>query len=186
MIRSFKGEVWKDMHKATWRSNEIFKVSSHGRVVRFKYDENGELLTPYVLGGYEVFSVMRKTGKSQLLYVHRCVADCFIDNPEEKPYVIHLDFDKSNNHVENLQYVTRKELTAHNLNNPAVIESKERTKNNPRYSKLTPGRVRLIKRKIFDPNRKTRMRMIAKQFGISGMQLYRIKSGENWGHITDY
>ena len=109
-----------------------------------------------------------------------------IDNPEEKPYVIHLDFDKSNNHVENLQYVTRKELTAHNLNNPAVIESKERTKNNPRYSKLTPGRVRLIKRKIFDPNRKTRMRMIAKQFGISEMQLYRIKSGENWGHITDY
>jgi hypothetical protein len=34
-----------------------------------------------------------------------------------------------------------------------------------------------------DPNRKTRLKLIAKQFGISEMQLYRIKSGENWGHI---
>ena len=41
----------------------------------------------------------------------------------------------------------------------------------------------MIKKKIFDPNRRTRMRLIAKQFGISEMQLYRIKSGENWGSV---
>jgi hypothetical protein len=27
------------------------------------------------------------------------------------------------------------------------------------------------------------LKMLAKQFGISEMQLYRIKSGENWGHV---
>jgi hypothetical protein len=42
----------------------------------------------------------------------------------------------------------------------------------------------MIKRKLSDPKRKTRMKMIAKQFGISEMQLYRIKTGENWGHVT--
>jgi len=30
------------------------------------------------------------------------------------------------------------------------------------------------------------MKMIAKQFGISEMQLYRIKTGENWGSVTEY
>jgi len=56
-----------------------------------------------------------------------------------------------------------------------------------RYNtKLTETKVKLIKRKIFDPNRRTRMKMIAKQFGISEMQLYRIKSGENWGSVTEY
>jgi hypothetical protein len=40
-----------------------------------------------------------------------------------------------------------------------------------------------LKRKIFDPKRKSRLKIIAKQFGISEMQLYRIKSGENWGHV---
>jgi len=50
-------------------------------------------------------------------------------------------------------------------------------------SKLTEGRVRIIKKKMLDPNRRTRVRLIAKQFGVSEMQLYRIKWGENWGHI---
>ena len=51
-------------------------------------------------------------------------------------------------------------------------------------NKLTSSVVKIIKKRILNPNRKTRMKIIAKQFGISEMQLYRIKSGENWGHIT--
>ena len=49
--------------------------------------------------------------------------------------------------------------------------------------KLNSTQVMLLKKKIFDPNRKTRLKILAKQFGISEMQLYRIKSGENWSHI---
>jgi len=41
--------------------------------------------------------------------------------------------------------------------------------------------VRLIRKKINEG--KTRMKMIAKQFKISEMQLYRIKVGENWGWV---
>ena len=99
--------------------------------------------------------------------------------------VIHKDYNKANNHIDNLQYTNRKELTEHNKNNPAVIRAKKEALLKPKYAKLTPEKVRLLKKKIFDPNRRTRLRLIAKQFGISEMQLYRIKSGKNWGHI-DY
>jgi hypothetical protein len=41
--------------------------------------------------------------------------------------------------------------------------------------------VKLIKKKLAEG--KTRMKILSKQFGISEMQLYRIKSGQNWAHV---
>ncbi|PKA82814.1 NUMOD4 motif-containing protein [Ulvibacter sp. MAR_2010_11] len=183
MLINLKNEIWKDFKKTSWRDNEIYKVSNYGRVLKYKFDPEGEMIKPYVLGGYEVFSVTKKTGKTDLIYIHRAVAHLFLENPLDKPYVIHTDFDKINNHFSNLDYATKEELVAHNKTNPEVIKARKKARLNPNYSKLSAGKVRMIKRKIFDPNRKTRMRLIAKQFGISEMQLYRIKSGENWGHI---
>jgi DNA invertase Pin-like site-specific DNA recombinase len=50
-------------------------------------------------------------------------------------------------------------------------------------AKLTSTAVIRTKKLILNPYQKTRLKIIAKQFGISEMQLYRIKTGENWGHI---
>jgi hypothetical protein len=186
MIINLRNEIWKDFTRPSWRTNAIFKILNYGRIIRYKFDLDGKLFTPYNLGGYDVFSTIKTTGKTDLIYVHRAVAELFIEADESRSYVIHKNFDKSDNYFENLQFVTKKELFDHNKNNPAVIKAKQKALLNPKYSKLSAPKVRMIKRKIFDPNRKTRMRLIAKQFGISEMQLYRIKSGENWGHIVDY
>jgi predicted DNA binding protein len=82
--------------------------------------------------------------------------------------------------------VTREESIQFKKESPAVKEAMRKLVelNKKRDgAKLTESKVRLLKKKIFDPNRKTRLKMLAKQFGISEMQLYRIKSGENWGHV---
>ena len=50
-------------------------------------------------------------------------------------------------------------------------------------AKLDETKVKLIK-KILQRDNKTRLKMIAKRFGISHTQLNRIRSGENWGHVT--
>jgi hypothetical protein len=186
MINSFRNEVWKDFTRPIWHKEKKFKVSNFGRVITYEKDPEGQLKKLYILSGYYTFSCKKKDGKTDLIYVHRTVAELFHEHDETRPYVIHKNFDKIDNKVENLKYVNKKELFAHNMDNPAVIKAKNAAKLNPKYSKLSAPKVRMIKRKIFDPNRKTRMRLIAKQFGISEMQLYRIKSGENWGHIVDY
>ena len=78
------------------------------------------------------------------------------------------------------------EFTNHFMNSPLYEEGKIKSQNTRKKmdgNKLTSTQVIRIKKMINDPNRKTRLKIIAKQFGISEMQLYRIKSGENWGHI---
>lgn len=185
MIPNLKGEVWKQFSDPSWRRNDLFDISNYGRIKHYKNDPKGEFLKTYMLNGYEVFSTLKKNGKTSLIYIHRAVAQLFLEEIEGKNLVIHKDFNKANNHIDNLQFANRKELTEHNKNNPAVIQAKKEALLKPKYAKLTPEKVRLLKKKIFDPNRRTRLRLIAKQFGISEMQLYRIKSGKNWGHI-DY
>lgn len=186
MLTQLPGERWKVLVKENWQPNEKYYISTLGRVFSEKHST---LKLPFkisVINGYEAFSAINKNKRTNLVYVHRSVATLFLENPDNKPFVIHKDFDKVNNHLDNLAWATRAEVVAHNSANPRVIAGKEKRKKNKPYSKLSVGKVKMIKRKIFDPNRKTRMRIIAKQFGISEMQLYRIKSGENWSEVTDY
>ena len=110
----------------------------------------------------------------------------FLKISENQEYVLHLDFDKINNHISNLKWATYDEMRAHGFKSPKVIEAQRKFRefNIKRDgAKLTSTDVIRLKKRILDPNRKTRLRLIAKEFGISEMQIHRIKTGENWGHI---
>ena len=79
-------------------------------------DESGNIyrkLTPNEsIQGYQRLG-LRTKGKRKWFNVHRLVAQTFIPNPDNKPFVNHIDGNKSNNHVENLEWCNQSENMIH-------------------------------------------------------------------------
>ncbi|CAH0996981.1 hypothetical protein EMA8858_03117 [Emticicia aquatica] len=157
-----------------------YEVSNFGRLKSFQSSVKGEIIKGSVIQGYKSLNIRLPKGKSFNRYVHKLVAETFVPKPSpDHKFVIHLDFDKLSNHFENLKWVTKDEMVSHNRENPAVINKPipKRTKN----YKLTEIKVKMIKKLLQKDS--TRLKMIAKQFGITHTQLNRIRSGENWGYV---
>ena len=61
--------------------------------------------------GYDIVFLYADEVKNKKCFVHRLVAEAFLDNPENKPIVNHIDCNKKNNTVVNLEYMTGAENT---------------------------------------------------------------------------
>ncbi len=181
-IRNKYNEEWKvyKREQDNWKDSQKYQVSNYGRVISLKTSEPFLLKTAFTSGFPVVTGIKCKDDKSRSFYIHHAVVELFLSpKTKEQNRIIHLDFDKENNVFTNLKWVNMKEWREHQDKNPKVITAKIRRT----YAKLTEAKVAIIKRKLNNPNRKTRMKMLAKQYGISEMQLYRIKTGENWGSV---
>lgn len=196
MIKYFQGEEWKELDLDYTIQRKRYLLSNYGRVLSYAktIEDDGRLIKCYEIDGYPSFRYKEATikngkpgVKTVTKYIHKLVAQYYLAPPpsEEYHFVLHLDYDKLNNHVRNLKYANKEMVEKHLAKNPHYIEAKRLRKAKPdRYNtKLSETEVIRLKKKIFDPNRKTRYKILAKQFGISEMQLYRIKTGENWGNV---
>lgn len=63
--------------------------------------------------GYYLVTLISDTGVRRNWFIHRLLAINFIPNPDNKPVVNHKDADKTNNRLENLEWVTQKENARH-------------------------------------------------------------------------
>jgi len=190
MSRFSEAEVFKEI-ELEWKMQLRYAISNFGNIMSFKESfEDGRVLKSGLVQGYRSLSLKKRIDDKlhyKSLYLFRLVATYFLEKEhEDQVYVIHLDNNKTNDFYGNLKWATKEEMLKHQHANPLVLAGRERLIefNKKRDGhKLTSTKVIFIKKRLADPNNKTRMKMLAKQFGISEMQLYRIKSGENWGHI---
>ena len=95
-------EEWKDIKGF----EETHMISNHGNIWLKRHKRLGK--TSPDRAGYIKTGIWRE-GKTISKFVHRLVAKNFKPNPENKPIVHHIDDDKANNHVDNLEWVTNKE-----------------------------------------------------------------------------
>lgn len=96
---------------------DLYMVSNYGRIYSIPNDNKvGGILKHHVdnKSGYH-FIILSKNHKKFNTSVHRLVAIAFIPNPDNKPTVNHIDGNKDNNNVDNLEWATYKEQLMHSF-----------------------------------------------------------------------
>jgi hypothetical protein len=190
MLRIYPNEVFREI-ETDIALKFRYAVSNKGRLISFSENfKDGNLLKGSVSDGFKAFRY-RKTENGKKIYktffIYKLVAEFFIPKTsEDQQYVIHLDYVRDNDTVKNLRWANYEEMMAHRKKSPHVIKSKQKLiEHNLKADgrKLTSTKVIHLKKLLNKPNQSTRIKILAKQFGISEMQVNRIKRGENWGHI---
>ncbi|MBQ2397422.1 MAG: NUMOD4 motif-containing HNH endonuclease [Bacteroidales bacterium] len=92
-------EIWRDIEGYVG----CYQVSNLGKVKSLKYGKERILTASKSIYGYLIVN-LRKDGKQKHYLIHRLVASAFLPNIDNLPQVNHIDEDKTNNRVENLEW----------------------------------------------------------------------------------
>ena len=127
-----ENEVWKDIPNY----EGIYKVSNIGRIKMLernivdswgrKVHKKEHILKPRTGNRYYMIALYKNRKREDLL-IHRIVAETFIPNPENKPFINHKDENCFNNSVENLMWCTQKE----NMNWGTAIDRRSKKLRKP-------------------------------------------------------
>lgn len=90
----------------------LYEITSDGRVISTRFNKRKILRTGIMTSGYATVN-LKKEGKQRSWSLHRLLAIHFIDNPDNKKEVNHIDGNKLNNNLANLEWVTRDENVQH-------------------------------------------------------------------------
>jgi len=159
--------IWKDVVGY----EDLFSVSSDGQLFSKRTDKvlkqyrnkKGYLVCATKIGG--------RLGVSVCFKLHRLVADAFIENEYDKPVVNHKDGDKTNNKVENLEWVSHRENTNHAYSNGLINVLKGCKKVN---SKFSEDEIRFIRSKCIPRHPDYGMHALARKFGVSHCTISKI------------
>ena len=125
-------ELWRDIkfvnNGKEYDYTGIYQISSKGRVKQLAYtDAKGNKRKEKIMqnksdkDGYQ-FIALTKNYKRNYFKIHRLVAYMFIPNPENKTQVNHIDEDKLNNNIGNLEWSTPKENNNHGTRNKRIAK----------------------------------------------------------------
>ena len=137
----------------TCENGRKYKVFKNGRIISCAYSladstgrirqfEERECIPSVTPSGYFEINIGGRNGEKWLL--HRLIATCWIDNPNKLPTIDHINMNKGDNCVENLEWVTLEENIEREWQNHKGFDKQKAYKNWKASSKTTPPeRIRI-------------------------------------------
>lgn len=157
-------ETWKQI-----KEHPNYMASNLGGIKNVK---TGKLIKGYVKGGYRSIDI-----KGKHFRVHRLVAGAFLENPLCLPFVNHIDGDKLNNQVENLEWITHRDNCKHAKEHGLYASGERQGK-----AKLKTKQVREIRSKYIPW--KVSSYQLAKEYGVSQSAIRDVLSGKRWQALS--
>lgn len=167
-------EIWKD----AVGYEDFFMISNYGRV--WSKRTNKEIKTNVGKTGYKSFvtKLGGRKSKSICLRIHRLVALAFVKNPEEKPFVNHMDGNKENNFYKNLEWCTQKENATHAYKKGLLVIHEGEDSCKAILSKKDVLEIKkLLSEKIL------KHREIADRYGVSRKTITSISTNQSWKSV---
>ena len=167
----------------------LYEVSNLGQVrsldrlrknVKGMAKINGRIITGNHGGKHYYQVALRKDGKKKYMSVHRLVAEAFIPNPDGKSQVNHIDGNKQNNVVSNLEWVTPSENILHSFETGLNTHIGEKNI----QAKLTREQVAEIKKLYVKGGKEYGVRPLARKYGVSAPAIRAIVKGLTWRGVT--
>ena len=118
-------EIWKDIKNY----EVLYQVSNLGKIYSKK---NKKILKNNIRNTYYIIQ-LTKDKKRKSFQVHRLVAEAFIPNPQNKPIVNHINYNRLDNRVNNLEWCSQKENVNHSICNMKHKKSITHSNTNEKY-----------------------------------------------------
>lgn len=180
-IKTHWNEKWISIDFESPTKTCNYAISNYGRIKsQNKNSKKESLLKGAVVNrGLRILNVKLKDNSTGYRYIHRFVAEHFVEKPsEDHDHIVHIDFNKNNNKWNNLKWVTEDEWKEHIQSSPEYKKGKEKRM---KSYKLNETKVRMMKKMLL--NGKNQRKIIARKFGVSESLVRRIEKGLYWGHV---
>jgi hypothetical protein len=172
-------EIWLPIigYENCYKISNQGQVKSLSRSIRRTTPEK-ILKLQFNTKGYQMVTLYNETGRKQHA-IQRLVAKAFIPNPENKPQVNHIDGDKTNNSVDNLEWSTSKE----NLDHAVKLGLKASAKGESNsMSKLTAETIKLAKTMLLQGHTLT---YIGQTLNVHRSTIGKVTQGKSWKHLEN-
>ncbi len=157
-----------------FRDTDYF-VTEDGRVIGKRFNKP---MKPNIhsRGYYQVNLYFNK--KRTTFRINRMVAEVYLPNPNNLPMVEHIDDNKLNNHVSNLEWVTDRENKDRAIQNGLYLNGIKNHK-----SKLTEEQVKWIRDYYIPRHKEFGCRPLSRKLNVSQVCISNIINNKTWSHI---